>query len=126
MTRETPSFNYSGSEGEKTGEILPPVADLEKVWFDLWRESKNAEEAESFAGHVRIFKMGPNPKDQNYYLILTDVQPEGEEKYITIFGARKTPMDHVTFLLRVNRFKATSHLPESFNSNTSHIFPIMD
>lgn len=125
MIRETPSFNYYTPEGEKTGEILPPIKDLEKIWSDLWRESKDAKEAESFMHHVQIFKMGPGPEDQDYYLILTDVKPEGEETYISLFGAKKTPMDIEKFLLRVNRYKAASKLPDSFDSYTSRIFPII-
>jgi hypothetical protein len=125
MIRETPSFNYNTPEGEKTGEILPPVKDLEKIWSDLWRESKDAKEAESFMQHVRLFKMGPGPEDQDYYLILTDVTPEGVETYASLFGAKKNPMDIEKFLLRANKYKATSRLPESFNSDTTRIFPII-
>lgn len=125
MIRETPSFNYSTPEGEKIGEILPPVKDLEKIWSDLWRESKDAKEAESFVHHVQIFKMGPKPGDQDYYLILTDVKPEAEETYISLFGAKKNPIGMEKFLLKVNRYKATSRLPDSFDSYTSRIFPIM-
>lgn len=121
---EVPIFSYVDDKGrEKTGEVL--VGKPEDVWIQLVQECKTEKELKELEEHVNLFKLGPEGH-KNYYVILTNVQPEGEDLYLPRFGANRTPMDQNIFRLRVAAAKELAKLPKMFTDDSSDVFEIPD
>lgn len=118
----TPTFEYSTDDsGEiEFGEILKSPDD---VMSDLERQCATPKELDELKRHVQLFKLGEASKAQ-YYVILTDVQPESEEQYLSLFNARRIPLDVETFRLRAHAAKSLEKIPENFNPDTSLIFEV--
>lgn len=121
---EIPIFSYVDDKGrEKTGEIY--IGNPEEAWTQLVQECKTVQELKELEEHVHLFKLGP-VRHRGYYLILTNVQPEGETKYLSCFGAQRTPMDPNVFRLRVAAAKELAKLPKMFTDDSSDVFEIPD
>lgn len=121
MTTENPSFKYSVEGQEKVGEVLKTP---DEIWADLMHECKTEKELKELEEHVHLFTMG-KPEKPLQYIILTDVKPEGEEMYLSRFGASRTPLDIDIFLLEVNSNKALAKLPPMLDKDKSGVFKII-
>ncbi len=121
MNKENSTFEYENPEGQiKTGDVLPPVKDLDRIRNNLILEDEKIETEK----HVNLLHLNKNGESETY-LILTDVKNDAIQRYQKMFGAAPDPVPIGIFLDRVFENNAVSKLPESFNDSRSQIFKIV-